>query len=173
MRCCCRGRCCPGPGQRDDAVFHGYREAARVGEEPVRDDILSDLAPDVLVRPAEDAEQVSPADNANQASLTVDDRKPPELVRGHQASRVADEFPWARGHRRPGHEVARRELPRRCVLAMRPPAVPLIRGLAGQQICLGYHTQHHPAVGYDGKAADPVSPQQPSHVPVCRVGPDR
>ena len=54
-----------GSGKRDDAVFNGHREAARVGEEAVRDDILSDLAPDLLIRPAVHAEHVRPADDAD------------------------------------------------------------------------------------------------------------
>src|SRR5271167_1324211 len=72
--------------QRDDPVVHGHREAGRVGKEPVRDHVLGDLAADLLVGPAEDAQHVGPADDADQMPVTVNDREPLKLERSIPAT---------------------------------------------------------------------------------------
>src|SRR6516165_6959396 len=46
---------CRSAFQRDDPIVHGHREPVRIGEEPVSDHVLSDLAADFLVGPAEHA----------------------------------------------------------------------------------------------------------------------
>ena len=64
--------------QRHDPVVHGHGEPRRVGEEPVRDHVLGDLAADLLVAAAEDAQHVGPADDAFQPPVPVGDREPLE-----------------------------------------------------------------------------------------------
>jgi hypothetical protein len=169
-----------GACQRDDPVVHGHREPGRVGEEPVRDHVLGDLAADLLIGPAEDAQHVGPADDAGQVPVAVDDREPLQLERVHQAGRVPHHLVRAYGHGRMGHQGACGGLADREHLTVRPPASRCrlsagnrLGGLHGQQVGLGHDADHLPVVIDDGESADPVLAEHFGHFPVRSSGPDR
>ena len=130
--------------QRDDPVVYGHREPGRVGEEPVRDHVLSDLPADLLVAALEDAQHVGPADDAGQPPVAVDDGKPLEPVLAHQAGGGLHRVVRADRHRGVAHQVARGSLLGRPVPAVVPP------GRQGQQVRLGHHAGHLPVVAVTG-----------------------
>ena len=161
-----------GAFQRDDPVVHGHREPGRVGEEPVRDHVLGDLAVDLLVGPAEHAQHVGPRDDADQVAVAIDDGEPLELERVHQAGRGSHELVLAYRHGRMGHQVARGGLADRELLRRRCPRMAPIRigGRHGQQVGLGHDPGHPPVVVDDREAADPVLAEQGGHLAVRGTG---
>jgi hypothetical protein len=89
----------------DDAVVDDDGELGRVAEVRAEDQVLDDLAADVRVRPAVDAEHVRTGHDADQPAVVVGDREPLDPPVEHQPGGVGDGLAGADGHGRLGHQV--------------------------------------------------------------------
>jgi hypothetical protein len=154
-------------GEDDDTAADGGRHAARICEQQVieqRADALGDLA----VRPQEDAQQVTPGNDADQPAVPADDRQPADVPAGHDLGRMRDRRFRVDGHRRGAHQCTRGEPPMRPAQRPAPPAggVRVHPGpadlfiLQPEQIGLGHHACDAAPHPHHGHATDPVLGEQ-------------
>jgi len=134
-------------GEDDDAVPHGDRDDSRAGPQHLAED-LADLGGHLIVRPQEHAQQVAAADDAEQATALVHDRKQANLVSVHCPGRAANLGVRVDRDGRCGHQLSRGE-PAGLAwpLPMPGDGRPFAGGplLLGEQVSLGDHARHLPS----------------------------